>query len=168
MSMADLVCIPKFDSGYRKSKSWLYLASNLDKYNVAFLPNGNAQISKVDKSDLDCIILKDRFDTVATHRRDVRTGLYSAVRSTHGPKDQRDIHAMQLKMFRGNSRSLLLDTKYMRCPECRPTNVVFYSNAASTVAIGNTNFTLKKGDFIFVSAMDFFPVQADGDFKVYV
>ena len=166
--MADRVCIPQYESGYRKSTRWLYLVSNLDKYKVVFSSNGSAQISRADKSDLDCVSTKDRLDTVATHRRDLTTGLYSAVRSTHNPKNERDIHALQLKMFRGNSRSLLLITKHMRCPECRPTNVVIYSNAASTVAIGDHTFTLKEGDFIFVSAMDFFPVQCDGDFKVYV
>ena len=166
--MADQVCIPKFESGYRKSKSWLYIASNLDKYAAVFLPNGDAQISRADKSDLECISIKERFDTVATHRRDLKTGLYSAVRGTQCPKDDRDIHALQLKMFRGNSRSLRGDTTCMRFPEERTFNTVLYSKAASTVAIGNHTFTLKKGDFIFLSAMDLYPVQADGDFKVYV
>ena len=164
------VSIPQFESGYRKNKVWIYLASNLDKYRVVFSSNGSANVSRADKADLDAISMKDRFETVATHRRDLITGLYSAKRCTSfgSQSDERDVYALQLRIFRGASRSLLLTTTHLRCPECRPTNAVLFFLDTSTVTIGDHTFNLCEGDFMFLSAMDFLPVQANGNFRVYV
>lgn len=163
-------CVPKFESGYRKSKAWLYLAANLDKYDVVFLSSGSANISRADKADLDAIAIKDRFDTVATHRRDLCTGLYSAKRSTDfgSTTDERDVHSLQLRIFRGGARSLLLTTTHLRCPECRPTNAVLFFLDTSTVTVGEHVYTCSEGDLFFLSAMDFCPVHANGNFRVYV
>lgn len=164
------VSIPQFESGYRKNRVWLYLASNLDKYSVVFSPNGSANVSRADKADLDAIAMKDRFETVATHRRDLSTGLYSAKRSTPfgSESNERDIHALQLKIFRGGSRSLLLTTTHLRCPECRPTNAVLFFLDTSTVTVGKHVYTCSEGELFFLSAMDFYPVHANGNFRVYV
>ena len=163
-------CVSKFESGYRKTKAWLYLAANLDKYNVVFSSNGSANISRADKADLDAIAMKDRFETVATHRRDLSTGLYSTKRCTPfgSESDERDVHALQLKIFRGGSRSLLLTTTHLRCPECRPTNAVLFFLDTSTVTVGEHVYTCSEGELFFLSAMDFYPAHANGNFRVYV
>lgn len=164
------VTVPKYKSGYRESKEWLYLVTNSDKYKFKILSNGSAIISTADKADLDAISIKDRFDTVATHRQDLCTGLYSAKRSSSFGElsDERDVCAFQSRIFRGGARSLLLTTTHLRCPECRPTNIVLFFLDTSTVTVGRHVYPCSEGDLFFLSAMDFCSVHANGNFRVYV
>lgn len=162
--------IAKFKSGRIVNDQWQYLWLNKDRYHVEFMSNGDAKICDNDKADLVCVDLKYRLGTIATHRRVISSGLYSAFvkGELHNEDSDLERDAKAQTMFRGPARSPMFECRELTFEECRTSNVVLYCMEESTVTIDSVIHSLDKGYFVFLSALDFRVVVCQGKFKVYM